>query len=177
MLQNVHLMPKWCVELEKKLDVFAIENSHPNFRLFLSADPSKGIPIGILERSIKLTNEPPQGMLANLRRSFALFPKEDFEDKDAKVKSILFALCHFHSLMLERKKFGPMGYNMMQPGRFETKPEGTFTAGSSWENGILSRETPCLVDTFGPCQGILSLRAICVTRRRCCTTTWKARLQ
>jgi len=115
MLQNIHLMPGWCVDLEKKLDVFAIENSHPNFRLFLSADPSNGIPIGILERSIKLTNEPPQGMLANLRRSFALFPKEDFEDKDAKVKSILFALCHFHSLMLERKKFGPMGYNMMYP--------------------------------------------------------------
>jgi len=115
MLQNIHLMPSWCVSLEKKLDVFAIENSHPNFRVFLSADPNNGIPIGILERSIKLTNEPPQGMLANLRRSFALFPKEDFEDKDAKVKSILFALCHFHSLMLERKKFGPMGYNMMYP--------------------------------------------------------------
>eukprot|EP00928_Gymnodinium_smaydae_P023763 TRINITY_DN1947_c0_g1_i2.p1 TRINITY_DN1947_c0_g1~~TRINITY_DN1947_c0_g1_i2.p1 ORF type:complete len:4562 (+),score=1174.36 TRINITY_DN1947_c0_g1_i2:66-13751(+) len=115
MLQNIHLMPKWCVELEKKLDAYAIENSHPNFRLFLSADPSKGIPIGILERSIKLTNEPPQGMLANLRRSFALFSKEDFEDRDAKVKSILFALCHFHALMLERKKFGPMGYNMKYP--------------------------------------------------------------
>jgi dynein heavy chain len=26
------------------------------FRLFLSADPSKGVPIGILDRSIKLTN-------------------------------------------------------------------------------------------------------------------------
>jgi dynein heavy chain len=115
MLQNVHLMPKWCIELEKRLDQYAIENSHPNFRLFLSADPSKGIPIGILERSIKLTNEPPQGMLANLRRSFALFSKEDFEDRDAKVKAILFALCHFHALMLERKKFGPMGYNMKYP--------------------------------------------------------------
>jgi dynein heavy chain len=62
-----------------------------------------------------LTNEPPEGMLANLRRSFALFSKEDFEDRDAKVKSILFALCHFHSLMLERKKFGPLGYNMKYP--------------------------------------------------------------
>merc|ERR1712061_448735 len=39
MLQNIHLMPKWCVELEKKLDVFAVENSHPDFRVFLSADP------------------------------------------------------------------------------------------------------------------------------------------
>merc|ERR1719235_2303331 len=93
----------------------AIEGSHPNFRLFLSADPAKGIPIGILERSIKLTNEPPEGMLANLRRSFALFSKEDFEDRDAKVKAILFALCHFHSLMVERRKFGPLGYNMRYP--------------------------------------------------------------
>jgi len=115
MLQNVHLMPAWCGELEKKLDVFALENSHPNFRLFLSADPSNGIPIGVLERSIKLTNEPPQGMLANLRRSFALFAKEEFEDRDSKVKAILFGLCHFHALMLERKKFGPLGYNMKYP--------------------------------------------------------------
>eukprot|EP00404_Azadinium_spinosum_P058026 CAMPEP_0180732004 /NCGR_PEP_ID=MMETSP1038_2-20121128/21442_1 /TAXON_ID=632150 /ORGANISM="Azadinium spinosum, Strain 3D9" /LENGTH=688 /DNA_ID=CAMNT_0022764843 /DNA_START=27 /DNA_END=2093 /DNA_ORIENTATION=+ len=115
MLQNIHLMPKWCVELEKRLDTFAAENSHPDFRVILSADPSKGIPVGLLERAIKLTNEPPQGMLANLRRSFALFSKEDFEDKDAKVKAILFGLVHFHSLMLERKKFGPMGYNMNYP--------------------------------------------------------------
>jgi dynein heavy chain len=115
MLQNIHLMPKWCVELEKKLDAFILENSHPEFRVFLSADPSNGIPIGIMERSIKLTNEPPQGMLANLRRSFALFNKDDFEERDMKVRSILFALCHFHSLMLERKKFGPMGYNMKYP--------------------------------------------------------------
>ena len=90
MLQNIHLMPKWCIELEKKLDVFAVENSHPNFRVFLSADPNNGIPIGILERSIKLTNEPPQGMLANLRRSFALFSKEDFEDKDGKADTSAF---------------------------------------------------------------------------------------
>jgi len=115
MLQNIHLMPRWCVELEKRLDAFALENSHPNFRLYLSADPSKGIPIGILERSIKLTNEPPQGLLANLRRSFALFSKEEFEERDSKIKAILFGLCHFHSLMLERKKFGPLGYNMKYP--------------------------------------------------------------
>merc|ERR1740138_1156958 len=115
MLQNIHLMPKWCVELEKRLDSFAAEGSHLIFRIFLSADPNVGIPIGILERSIKLTNEPPQGLLANLRRAFAQFNKEDFEDRDAKVKAILFGLCHFHALMLERKKSGPLGYNMMYP--------------------------------------------------------------
>jgi dynein heavy chain len=108
MLQNIHLMPRWCVELEKKMDGYAIEGSHPNFRLFLSADPSNGIPIGILDRSVKLTNEPPQGLNANLVRAFANFKKEDFEDRDSKVKAIVFGLCHFHAVLLERKKFGPM---------------------------------------------------------------------
>lgn len=115
MLQNIHLMPSWCAVLEKRLDAYAVENSNPYFRLFRSADPSVGIPIGLLERSIKLTNEPPQGLLANLRRSFALFNREEFDERDSKIKSILFALCHFHSLMLERKKFGPLGYNMKYP--------------------------------------------------------------
>ena len=55
MLQNIHLMPRWCIELEKKLDSFAAEGSHLTFRVFLSADPSKGIPIGILERSLTLS--------------------------------------------------------------------------------------------------------------------------
>jgi dynein heavy chain len=52
-------MPSFLKELEKKLDAFAIEGSNPSFRLFLSSDPSDDIPIGLLEKSIKLTNEPP----------------------------------------------------------------------------------------------------------------------
>ena len=75
------------------MDGYAIEGSHPNFRLFLSADPSKGIPIGILDRSVKLTNEPPQGLNANLVRAFANFKKEEFEDRDSKVNAYK-VLCH-----------------------------------------------------------------------------------
>jgi len=51
-----------------------------------------------LERSIKLTNEPPQGLKQNLKRAFARFEKDEFEPKDPKVKSIIFGLCHFHSM-------------------------------------------------------------------------------
>jgi dynein heavy chain len=115
MLQNIHLMPSFLKDLEKKLDVYATEGSHANFRLYLSADPSKEIPVGILERSIKLTNEPPQGLKANMKRAFTFFTKEDIEDKDPKIKTILFGLCYFHSVMTERRKFGPKGWNMMYP--------------------------------------------------------------
>jgi dynein heavy chain len=115
MLQNVHLMPGFLKELEKKLDAFAAEGSNPSFRLFLTSDPSNAIPIGLLERSIKLTNEPPQGMKQNMMRAFTLFTKEQIDDKDPKIKTILFALCYFHSVMLERRKFGPKGWNMRYP--------------------------------------------------------------
>jgi dynein heavy chain len=113
-LNNIHLMPKWLLELEKKLDSFG-DHSHDNFRLFLSSDPAKNIPIGILNRCIKLTNEPPGGLKANLVRAFCFFSKESFEELDSKTKSILFGLCHFHAVMMERKLYGPMGYNMMYP--------------------------------------------------------------
>jgi dynein heavy chain, axonemal len=108
-------MPLFLLELEKKLEEFAMEGSAPGFRLFLSSDPSNDIPIGLLEKSIKLTNEPPQGVKQNMKRAFTFFSKEQFEDKDPKIKTILFALCYFHTVMLERRKFGPKGWNMKYP--------------------------------------------------------------
>ncbi|KAG1688917.1 hypothetical protein DVH05_003001 [Phytophthora capsici] len=101
--------------LEKKLDEFALEGSHKNFRLFLTSDPSNSIPIGVLNRCIKLTNEPPSGLKANLKRAFVSFPKEYIEEAEGKVKSILFGLCHFHAVLMERKMYGPLGFNMMYP--------------------------------------------------------------
>jgi len=114
-LENIHLMPKWCRELEKKLDTFAAEGSHPDFRLYLSAEPSNELPVGILERSIKLTQEPPQGIKANLKRAFASFDPEEFQLREGKVKTMQFTLCLFHAVLVERKKFGPKGWNCVYP--------------------------------------------------------------
>ena len=77
LLNNVHLMPRWLVDLEKRLDAYAAEGGgHERFRVFLTSEPSASIPIGILSRSIKLTNEPPQGLKANLKRAFCVFSPE-----------------------------------------------------------------------------------------------------
>ena len=70
-LNNVHLMPRWLIELEKKLDEFALEGSNAKFRLFLSSDAANSIPIGLLNRCIKITNEPPAALKANIKRAFA----------------------------------------------------------------------------------------------------------
>ena len=110
-------MPTWLKELEKILEAFGGEagGGNANFRLFLSAEPNLSIPIGILDRSIKLTNEPPAGIKANMKRAWTYFSKDEIEDKDPKVKSILFALCYFHSTLIERRGFGPKGFNMKYP--------------------------------------------------------------
>lgn len=72
MLQNCHLMPAYLVELEKILDNYKGESGggNTNFLLFLSAEPSNGIPIGILDRSIKLTQEPPAGLRPNMKKAW-----------------------------------------------------------------------------------------------------------
>ncbi|MEQ2241137.1 Dynein heavy chain 9, axonemal [Ilyodon furcidens] len=75
--QNIHLVARWLGTLEKLLEQYA-EGSHENFRVFVSAEPSSNceghiIPQGILENSIKITNEPPTGMHANLHKALDNF--------------------------------------------------------------------------------------------------------
>lgn len=68
-------MPSWLDKLDKKLEQLNKEEGcNPNFRLFLSAEPNKTIPVGILENCIKLTNEPPAGLKANMKRAWTYFP-------------------------------------------------------------------------------------------------------
>lgn len=123
-LQNIHLVQKWLSTLEKKLEQYS-ENSHENFRVFMSAEPASSpeihiIPQGILESSIKITNEPPRGMLANLHRALDNFDQDILEScsKEVEFKSILFSLCYFHAVVAERRKFGPQGWNRIYPFNF-----------------------------------------------------------
>lgn len=72
---------------------------------------------GILESSIKITNEPPAGMQANLHKALDNFTQDTLElsSKEAEFKAILFSLCYFHAVVAERRKFGPQGWNKIYP--------------------------------------------------------------
>ncbi|XP_048221904.1 LOW QUALITY PROTEIN: dynein axonemal heavy chain 9 [Perognathus longimembris pacificus] len=120
-LQNIHLVAKWLSTLERKLEEQS-QDSHPEFRVFISAEPSPSpeghiIPQGILENSIKITNEPPTGMHANLHKALDNFTQDTLEmcSRETEFKSILFALCYFHAVVAERHKFGPQGWNRSYP--------------------------------------------------------------
>jgi len=114
-LENCHLMPKWLPRLEGILDKYALEGGNENFRIFLSGEPSRKIPIGLLERCIKLTCEPAQELKANVKMAFKSFGQKEFEEKSEKYRCVLFSLCLFHGLVVVRKRFGSTGWNGNYP--------------------------------------------------------------
>ncbi|NXB98994.1 DYH17 protein, partial [Orthonyx spaldingii] len=120
-LQNIHLVARWLGTLEKLVEQHSLE-SHPEYRLFMSAEPaptpeSHIIPQGLLDNSIKITNEPPTGMRANLHGALDLFSQETLEQcsKENEFRCILFALCYFHAAVAERRRFGTQGWNRPYP--------------------------------------------------------------
>jgi dynein heavy chain, axonemal len=83
-----------------------------NFRLFLTTEPTNDFPISLLQRSMKVTNEPPAGLRAGLLHSYTSFvDQEKLERVDTpQWRSLLFGLCFLHSTIMERRKFGPLGW-------------------------------------------------------------------
>ncbi|OQS01914.1 dynein heavy chain [Thraustotheca clavata] len=135
LLNNVHLMPKWLLDLDKWLNnISASEGVHKEFRVFISSDPSPLIPIGILDKSIKLTNEPPTGLKANVKRALCAFPKAVIDEIEPRTRCILFGLCYFHSIMLERKRFGAQGFNMNYPFSAGDLISSSIVLGNYMEN-------------------------------------------
>jgi dynein heavy chain len=114
-LQNCHLAASWMPSLEKIVNNLPETEIMDGFRLILSSMPTPHFPVSILQDGVKVTNEPPLGLKANLARSFAELTESSFEDFPTKANSwkrLLFGLCFFHAVIQERKKFGPLGWNV-----------------------------------------------------------------
>ncbi|XP_048507335.1 dynein axonemal heavy chain 6 [Athalia rosae] len=116
-LQNCHLATSWMLTMEKLvIDISeAPEEVHQDFRLFLSSMPSISFPISILQNSVKVTNEPPKGLKANIKRSLFELDEDFFENHALGIawRKMVFGICFFHAIIQERKKFGPLGWNIL----------------------------------------------------------------
>ena len=71
-LANLHLGKSWLPQLEEIVERLGDDDAkvHPSFRLFLTSMPCDYFPVAVLQRCVKLTNEPPAGLRNNLLRSF-----------------------------------------------------------------------------------------------------------
>jgi len=101
-------------ELEKTQEAQDENTMHPDYRLWLTSMPSSTFPVPVLQSGIKLTNEPPRGLKANLKRTYTDIKPDEFEGstKPKEFKKLLFALSYFHAAILERRKYGAIGWNI-----------------------------------------------------------------
>nr|XP_033183004.1 dynein heavy chain 6, axonemal [Bombus vancouverensis nearcticus] len=117
-LQNCHLAVSWMINMEQLILEIAEEPEgiiHNDFRLFLSSMPSAAFPVSVLQNSVKVTNEPPKGLKANIKRALHELDEEYFEHHHLgeSWRRIIFGICFFHAIIQERKKFGPLGWNIL----------------------------------------------------------------
>lgn len=112
-LQNCHLCPSFMPTLDAIIEEI-VEEPASNFRIWLTSMPSDKFPVTILQNGVKATIEPPKGLKSNIKRSYLAIDNADFEacGKPEAYKSLLWGLCFFNALILERRKFGPLGWNI-----------------------------------------------------------------
>jgi dynein heavy chain, axonemal len=116
-LQNINLSVSFLTEIEKHIeilnDVSHLAEVNINFRMILTTSPCDYLPINILLNSQKLTNEPAMGIKSHINRFWGSQNSDifSFDEHIGRLQNrILVSLSFFHAILIERRKFGAVGF-------------------------------------------------------------------
>ncbi|KAI9021920.1 dynein heavy chain and region D6 of dynein motor-domain-containing protein [Hyaloraphidium curvatum] len=109
LLQNCHLGIQFMQEIGPLLATASPVNE--NFRLWITTEANPAFPADLLHRSLKFTCEAPQGLRAGLQRTFQTLTQDALDiSPRPQYKPTLCSVAFLHSIIQERRKFGPLGW-------------------------------------------------------------------
>ncbi|CBZ30501.1 putative dynein heavy chain [Leishmania mexicana MHOM/GT/2001/U1103] len=114
LLQNCHLLTAWMKDMEKMLEKMDSSQVQEQFRLWLTTEPSEQFPMGILQRSLKVVNEPPNGLKMNMKNTLSKVTEDQLDVcPHWAFRPLVFTLAFFHAVVQERRKYGKNGWNVV----------------------------------------------------------------
>jgi dynein heavy chain len=114
LLMNCHLLWRWLqAKLEKFLEKIEEMKPSKDFRLWITTEPTEKFPLSILQMSLKVVTEPPNGLKLNMRQSYSKVEEEDLATCPHKrFRPLVYVLGFFHAVVQERRKYGRIGWNV-----------------------------------------------------------------
>lgn len=109
LLQNCHLGIPFMTEIAQILATSG--PIHDSFRLWITTEATSTFPTDLLHIALKFTCEAPQGLRAGLQRTFQMISQDTLDvSTRPQYKPSLSSLAFLHSIIQERRKFGPLGW-------------------------------------------------------------------
>ena len=96
---------------EKQVTSNKPQVTHEDYRLWITTEVHPKFPISLLQLSLKLTNEPPAGAKASMKRTISSISQQTIDTVELpEWRRLIYVLAFFNTTVQERRKFGPLGW-------------------------------------------------------------------
>ena len=114
LLENTHLSLRFCTDLAELIRRLRLKGQgafHESFKLWMTTAPHPKFSVALLHLGFHMSDEPPRGIRAAMSRSMRTVTQDQLDSIPVREwRMILYAAAFLHAVLVERKKFGSIGW-------------------------------------------------------------------